>query len=175
MANLSPVESSTDMALKDWITRYLPGGADGSTAGASEVGSNLAVAALRDVVVRNGARGLFYDVRDLLGYDAEVQFLANRGYVVLQPNYRGSSGYGTEFAAKGEGQWGRAMQDDLDDGADPVTFDMNKICCVTEKTPRSTASERPASRRASRCTASVLARCRWSAPTRTRRRACSAS
>lgn len=40
------VESTTDMALKDWITRYLPGSAGGPTAGAPEVGTNLAVAAL---------------------------------------------------------------------------------------------------------------------------------
>ena len=73
-----------------------------------------------------------YDVRDLLGYDPEVQFFANRGYVVLQPNYRGSSGYGTEFAAKGEGQWGRAMQDDLDDGVDWLVqrglVDPKRVC-----------------------------------------------
>jgi dipeptidyl aminopeptidase/acylaminoacyl peptidase len=88
-----------------------------------------------------GARGLPlivmphggpYDVRDLMGYDAEVQFLANRGYVVLQPNYRGSSGYGTEFAARGEGQWGRAMQDDLDDGVDWLAsrgiVDPQRVC-----------------------------------------------
>jgi dipeptidyl aminopeptidase/acylaminoacyl peptidase len=75
-----------------------------------------------------------YYVRDLLGYDPEVQFLANRGYVVLQPNFRGSSGYGTEFAAKGEGQWGRAMQDDLDDGVDWLAqrgiVDPKRVCVV---------------------------------------------
>lgn len=59
-----------------------------------------------------------FGVRDKLQYDAEVQLLANRGYAVLQPNYRGSGGYGTAFDARGEGQWGRAMQDDLDDGMD---------------------------------------------------------
>lgn len=47
-----------------------------------------------------------YGVRDTLTYDPEVQFLANRGYVVLQPNFRGSSGLGIAFAEKGEGQWG---------------------------------------------------------------------
>ena len=55
-------------------------------------------------------------LRDEWGYDAWAQFLANRGYVVLQPNFRGSTGYGREFVDKGEGQWGRTMQDDLDDG-----------------------------------------------------------
>ncbi|WP_309141031.1 prolyl oligopeptidase family serine peptidase [Novosphingobium sp. G106] len=47
-----------------------------------------------------------------------MQFLANRGYVVLQPEYRGSGSYGKLFADRGEGQWGREMQDDLDDGMD---------------------------------------------------------
>ena len=73
-----------------------------------------------------------YDVRDLLGFDPEVQFLANRGYAVLQPNFRGSSGYGTEFAAKGAGEWGRAMQDDLDDGVDWLArrgiVDPGRVC-----------------------------------------------
>ena len=53
--------------------------------------------------------------QDGLGYDYWVQFLANRGYAVLQPNFRGSTGYGTEFLKKGEGQLGLAMQDDVTD------------------------------------------------------------
>ena len=75
-----------------------------------------------------------YDVRDDGTYDAEVQFLANRGYVVLQPEYRGSGGYGEEFDKKGQGQWGRAMQDDLDDGMDWLakqgTIDPKRVCIV---------------------------------------------
>jgi dipeptidyl aminopeptidase/acylaminoacyl peptidase len=55
-------------------------------------------------------------LRDVWSYDVWAQFLANRGYVVLQPNYRGSTGYGKDFVSRGFGQWGRAMQDDLDDG-----------------------------------------------------------
>lgn len=54
--------------------------------------------------------------RDTWGFDPEVQFLANRGYTVLQPNFRGSTGYGREFWEAGFGQWGRAMQDDVTDG-----------------------------------------------------------
>ena len=53
--------------------------------------------------------------RDSEDWDWWAQFLADRGYAVVQPNYRGSSGYGTAFAEKGEGQWGLAMQDDLND------------------------------------------------------------
>ena len=75
-----------------------------------------------------------YDVRDTLGYDPHVQFLANRGYAVLQPNYRGSSSYGLAFFEKGEGQWGRAMQDDLDDGVDWLVkegvVDGKRVCIV---------------------------------------------
>lgn len=56
-------------------------------------------------------------VRDSWGYDPWVQFLAAKGYAVLQPNYRGSTGYGADFVKAGYGQWGRGMQDDIDDGA----------------------------------------------------------
>ncbi len=51
--------------------------------------------------------------RDSFGYDPYAQFLANRGYVVLQPNFRASTGYGKQFLNAGNGQWGRRMQDDL--------------------------------------------------------------
>ena len=57
-------------------------------------------------------------VRDRLSYDRWVQFLVSQGYVVLQPNYRGSTGYGNIFEFRGYGEWGKAMQTDLDDGAD---------------------------------------------------------
>jgi len=55
--------------------------------------------------------------RNTWGYNAEVQFLANRGYAVLQVNYRGSTGYGMSFHAAGFKQWGGKIQDDVDDGA----------------------------------------------------------
>lgn len=54
--------------------------------------------------------------RNTWGYNAEVQFLANRGYGVLQINYRGSSGYGKSFFVAGFKQWGAKIQDDIDDG-----------------------------------------------------------
>lgn len=56
--------------------------------------------------------------RDTLAWDSTAQFLANRGYVVLQPNYRGSSGFGSHFRGLGRGEWGRDMQNDLADGAE---------------------------------------------------------
>lgn len=54
--------------------------------------------------------------RNSWGYNAEVQFLANRGYAVFQINYRGSSGYGKSFMAAGFSQWGGKIQDDINDG-----------------------------------------------------------
>ncbi|HVE48967.1 MAG TPA: S9 family peptidase [Casimicrobiaceae bacterium] len=54
--------------------------------------------------------------RDAWGFNPEVQFLANRGYAVLQMNFRGSTGYGREFWAASFKQWGRKMQDDVTDG-----------------------------------------------------------
>jgi dipeptidyl aminopeptidase/acylaminoacyl peptidase len=51
--------------------------------------------------------------RDRWGYDPLAQFLANRGYAVLSPNFRGSAGYGKKFLDAGNGQWGERMQDDL--------------------------------------------------------------
>jgi len=54
--------------------------------------------------------------RDLWGYDATVQFLANRGYAVLQVNYRGSSGFGRDYLLAGVREFGRKMHDDLIDG-----------------------------------------------------------
>ncbi|MFZ5807616.1 MAG: S9 family peptidase [Verrucomicrobiota bacterium] len=54
--------------------------------------------------------------RDNWGYDPEAQFLANRGYAVLQVNYRGSTGYGKKFLHAGDKQWGAKMLDDLIDG-----------------------------------------------------------
>ena len=51
--------------------------------------------------------------RDLWGYNSLAQFWANRGYAVLQPNFRGSTGYGRKFLDAGNNEWGRKMQDDV--------------------------------------------------------------
>jgi prolyl oligopeptidase PreP (S9A serine peptidase family) len=56
-----------------------------------------------------------HGVRDRWEFDWEVQLLANRGYAVLQVNFRGSGGYGRRFQASGFGEWGARMQDDLTD------------------------------------------------------------
>lgn len=54
--------------------------------------------------------------RDRWDYNSEVQFLANRGYAVLQMNFRGSTGYGRKFWESSFKQWGKTMQDDITDG-----------------------------------------------------------
>lgn len=61
------------------------------------------------VLVHGGPKG----PRDYWGYNATVQFLANRGYAVLQPNFRASGGYGKAFLNAGDLEWGKLMQDDI--------------------------------------------------------------
>ena len=56
------------------------------------------------------------NMRDYWGFDPTVQFLAGMGYAVLQPQYRGSTGFGDDLYRKGFRQWGLAMQDDITDG-----------------------------------------------------------
>ena len=56
--------------------------------------------------------------RDTWGYNPEVQFLAARGYAVLQMNFRGSTGYGRKFTELGYKQWGQTMQNDITDGVE---------------------------------------------------------
>jgi dipeptidyl aminopeptidase/acylaminoacyl peptidase len=72
--------------------------------------------------------------QDSLAYDYWAQFLASKGYAVLQPNFRGSTGYGTEFLRKGEGQMGLAMQDDITDGVNWAVkegiADESRVCIV---------------------------------------------
>ena len=61
--------------------------------------------------------------RDYWGYDTFAQFLSNRGYAVLQPNFRASTGYGKKFLNAGNGEWGRTMQDDLTWGVKALVAD----------------------------------------------------
>lgn len=51
--------------------------------------------------------------RSSWGFNGYAQFLANRGYAVLDPNFRSSTGYGKKFINAGDKEWGRKMQDDL--------------------------------------------------------------
>ena len=58
--------------------------------------------------------------RDTPGFDWWAQALASQGYAVLQPNFRGSGGYGKAFAELGKRQWGERMQEDVEDAVAQV-------------------------------------------------------
>lgn len=70
--------------------------------------------------------------RDNWGYNPEVQFLASRGYAVLQVNFRGSVGFGMEHLNASKKQWGQAMQNDISDGVkwaiEQGIADPDRIC-----------------------------------------------
>ena len=72
--------------------------------------------------------------RDYSGYDYWSEMLASRGYIVIQPNFRGSSGYGFEFERQAIQGWGQAMQDDLQDAArwlvKHANADNKRICIL---------------------------------------------
>lgn len=63
------------------------------------------------------------EVRDSLGWDRQVQLLAAQGWWVLQPNFRGSGGYGLASAGEGWGRWGDRMQEDIEDAVAQVVRD----------------------------------------------------
>jgi len=80
------------------------------------------------VMAHGGPHGVY----DTWGYDADVQFLASRGYGVLQVNFRGSGGRGDSFERLGYRQWGGKMMDDIADGVrwaiDNKLADPSRIC-----------------------------------------------
>lgn len=71
---------------------------------------------------------------DHVDFDWLAQFFANRGYLVLQPNFRGSTGFGDVFLKAGEGEWGGKMQDDVSDGVAAMIKagygDGQRVCIV---------------------------------------------
>jgi dipeptidyl aminopeptidase/acylaminoacyl peptidase len=74
------------------------------------------------------------ELRDHLNFDFFVQYFASRGYAVFQPNFRGSDGFGRDFADSGHGQWGRKMQDDITDAVamliEQKVADPARVCIV---------------------------------------------
>ena len=72
--------------------------------------------------------------RDEPGFDWWSQALASRGYAVLQPNFRGSEGFGWDFVKAGFGEWGKKMQTDLSDGVRDLAkqgiIDPKRVCIV---------------------------------------------
>ncbi|KPE50842.1 alpha/beta hydrolase family protein [Chryseobacterium indologenes] len=114
LAPMTPISYKSSDGLE--IPAYL-------TLPTSSSGKNIPVV----VLVHGGPKG----PRDYWGYNSTVQFLANRGYAVLQPNFRASGGYGKKFKNDGDLQWGKLMQDDITWGVkyliDNGIADKNKI------------------------------------------------
>lgn len=114
LASMTPIsyKSSDGLEIPAYLT--LPVGSSGKN-------SPLVV------LVHGGPKG----PRDYWGYNSIVQFLANRGYAVLQPNFRASGGYGKKFQNAGDLQWGKLMQDDITWGVkyliDKGIADKNKV------------------------------------------------
>ncbi|HEX7803438.1 MAG TPA: S9 family peptidase [Pseudoxanthomonas sp.] len=73
-----------------------------------------------------------FGIQDSWGFESETQMLAKAGYAVLQPNFRGSGGYGRRFRAMGARQWGGTMQDDVTDATrwaiQSGVADASRIC-----------------------------------------------
>lgn len=118
--HLSPMQSITYKSSDGLeIPAYL-------TVPVGSTGKNLPLV----VLVHGGPKG----PRDAWGFDGEAQFLANRGYAVLQPNFRSSGGYGKQFLNAGDMQWGKLMQDDITWGVkhlvDQGIADKNKIAIM---------------------------------------------
>jgi dipeptidyl aminopeptidase/acylaminoacyl peptidase len=71
---------------------------------------------------------------DVIGFDYLAQALASQGYLVIQPQFRGSSGFGAKFSNAGLGEWGKKMQDDITDAVKFLTakgyIDPEKVCIV---------------------------------------------
>lgn len=71
---------------------------------------------------------------DAVGFDWMAQYFASRGYLVLQPNFRGSDGFGDDHRRAGHGEWGGKMQDDVTDGVNRLVksnwADPNRICII---------------------------------------------
>jgi len=71
---------------------------------------------------------------DKINFDWVAQYFASRGFLVIQPQFRGSDGFGADFILKGRGEWGRKMQHDLTDAVRTLIkseyVDANKVCIV---------------------------------------------
>ena len=71
---------------------------------------------------------------DKKSFDYLAQYFASQGYLVIQPQFRGSDGFGADHSRAGHGEWGRKMQDDLSDAvlelADSGKIDRQRVCIV---------------------------------------------
>ena len=96
-----------------------------------EPGSDAARKLPTIVMPHGGVEGL-----DKIGFDYMPQFLAHKGYLVVQPNYRGSFGYGLAYREAGRGKWGEEIQNDITDALDHFVqtgvTDAERVCIVGE-------------------------------------------
>lgn len=71
---------------------------------------------------------------DKIAFNWKAQYFASRGFLVIQPQFRGSKGFGSDFIIKGRGEWGRKMQHDLTDAVNTLVMsgyvDANRVCIV---------------------------------------------
>ncbi len=115
MAEMRPIQfkARDGLTIHGWLT--LPKGSDGK---------NLPL-----IVNPHGGP---YGPYDDWGFNPEIQLFASRGYAVLQPNFRGSGGFGREFEEIGYRQWGGTMQDDVTDATQWAIkegiADPNRVC-----------------------------------------------
>jgi dipeptidyl aminopeptidase/acylaminoacyl peptidase len=107
LAAMHPVEIRTRDGLNMVSYLTLPRGSDPDGDGRPDQAVPLVL------MVHGGPWG-----RDSYGYDPYAQWLANRGYAVLSPNFRASTGFGKKFISAGDLQWGKKMHDDLLDAVD---------------------------------------------------------
>ena len=85
---------------------------------------------LPTIILPHGGPASYDDIQ----FDWWAQYFANRGYLILQPNFRGSSGFGAAFQTAGNGEWGKAMQNDITDGVEQMILagfsDEDRICIM---------------------------------------------
>lgn len=124
-----PELKGAQLGTSRWITYKARDGLEISAYVTMPPGAALGSKLPLVVVPHNGPTA-----RDTEGFNYLVQFLATRGYVVLQPQYRGSAGFGDAFEDAGKGEWGGKMQTDLLDGvaalASAGDVDPGRVCIV---------------------------------------------
>ncbi|GAA6172504.1 S9 family peptidase [Colwellia sp. KU-HH00111] len=91
---------------------------------------NIELKALPAILMPHGGPESY----DRVGFDWMAQFFASRGFLVIQPQFRGSDGFGSDFILKGRGEWGQKMQHDLTDAVKTLIksdyVNPNKVCIV---------------------------------------------
>ena len=93
-------------------------------------GTELGAAPLPLIVIPHGGPEAY----DAVAFDWMAQYFASRGYLVLQPNFRGSDGFGEDHRRAGHGEWGGKMQDDITDGVNLLVkykwADASRVCII---------------------------------------------